>query len=171
MYKLLKKENDYVIQMYVPLKWLNDPENTYPLIIDPIVSGVTKIGDFRLDGLSANMGFTTKPLSCNFDMIVNVPGLSTLTNVYADLEYQLTFDNMCGTPPLPSPFCQISQVTQRLICNDCNTSLNVICVQNPFDPNYYQTCTTDPNLVPGADRFLINGFAPNYLACIPPQCH
>lgn len=170
LYKLLKAGNDYTLQMFISIEWLNKPENTYPLIIDPIVSGVTKIGDFRLAGLSANMGFTTKPLSCNYNMTVTVPGRSTLTNAYVDLEYQLTFDNMCGTPPLPSPFCQISQVTQTVICTPCNTSVNLQCVQNPLDPTYFQTCTTDPNLVPGANRIHINSFAPNYLACIPPQC-
>ncbi|MES2619951.1 MAG: hypothetical protein V4615_03795, partial [Bacteroidota bacterium] len=179
MYKLMKdarlndevgQGNEYRLQMFVSIDWLIKTDNTYPLIIDPVVSGVTKIGDFRLSGLSANMGFTTKPQSCNYSMAVNVPGMSTLTNAYVDLEYVLTFDNMCGNPPLPSPFCQISQVTQTVICNPCNTSVNLQCVQNPLDPTYYQTCTTDPNLIPGASRIQINSFAPNYMTCIAPQC-
>ncbi len=167
IYKLLKDKNDYTLQLLVPVDWLNKADNTYPLVIDPIVSGVTKIGDFRLAGLSANMAFTTMTLgSCDYHMTVNVPGLSDLTDTYIDLEYQLTYDNMCGTPPLPPPFCTFSQVTMEVRADACNTTTGLLAC-NPAQPPFTGTCTTDPNLVPGAGPVHMG---PNYLACIPPQC-
>lgn len=170
IYKLLKNGNDYTLQIMVPVEWLNKPDHTYPIMIDPIVFGITKIGNFRLAGLSANMGFTSMALgSCDYNMTVQVPGMSTLTNTYVDLEYQLTYDNTCGVPALPPPFCTFSQVTMEVRNDSCNTTTGLLAC-NPANPPFTGTCTTDPNLVPGANAILINSFVPNYLQCIEPQC-
>lgn len=170
VYKLLKSGNDYTLQTLVPVEWLAKTDHTYPLVIDPIVQGATKIGDFTLAGFSASMGFTTMSLgSCPYTMTVNVPGKSKLTNAYVDLEYSLTYDNSCGTPPLPPPFCTFSQVTMEVQSDDCNTTTGLLSCQ-PANPPYTGTCTTDPNLVPGANAILINNFVPNYLSCLPAQC-
>jgi gliding motility-associated-like protein len=171
VYNLLKSGNDYTLQILIPVEWLNKKDHTYPLLIDPIVSGSTKIGDFTQTGLpSASMGFTSMALgACPYTMNVQVPGKSQLTNAYVDVEYSLTYDNMCGTPPLPPPFCTFSQVTMEVQCDDCNTTTGQLSC-NPASPPYTGTCTTDSNLVPGARALLINNFVPNYLACYPPQC-
>jgi gliding motility-associated-like protein len=167
IYNLLRKGNDYTLQTLVPVDWLNKADNTYPLTIDPIVSGITKNGDFRLSGLSANMGFTTMSLgSCDYHMTVNIPGLSDLTTTYIDLEYQLTYDNTCGNPPLAAPYCTFSQVTMEVRSDACNTTTGLLAC-NPANPPYTGTCTTDPNLVAIAGPVVM---PPAYLACIPPQC-
>ncbi len=169
-YILERTGNDYTLKILVPVEWLNNPDNVYPIVIDPIVVGKTKIGDFTTTGNPvANFGFTTKPASCDYQMVVQVPGRSTLLRAFVDLEYRLQFDPMCGNPPLPSPFCTFSQVTQEIICNNCATTTgNLVC--NPAAPPYTGTCTTDSNLVPNARAVLINNFVPNYLSCMPPQC-
>ncbi|MFN8322450.1 MAG: gliding motility-associated C-terminal domain-containing protein [Chitinophagales bacterium] len=170
IYKLLKSGNDYTLQILVPVDWLNKNDHTYPILIDPIVYGQTKVGNFRLNGLSANMGFTSMALgSCDYHLPVVIPGRSQITNTYTDLEYQLTYDNTCGVPALPPPFCTFSQVTMEVVSDDCNTTTGLLAC-NPASPPYTGTCTTDSNLVPGANAIKINSFVPNYLACIPPQC-
>jgi gliding motility-associated-like protein len=171
IYNLLQNGNDYTLQMLIPVEWLTRKDNTYPLIIDPVVHGETKIGDFTQTGLpSASMGFTTINLgACTYAMNVTVPGNSKLTNAYVDVEYTLTYDNSCGNPPLPAPFCTFSQATMEVQCDACNTTTGPLSCR-PGQPPYTGTCTTDSNLVPGARAILINSFVPNYLTCIPAQC-
>jgi gliding motility-associated-like protein len=171
MYKLIRNNNDYTLQMLVPVEWLNNADNTYPLVVDPVVFGATKQGDFTQSGNpSANFAFTSMALgSCDYHQIVHVPGKSTLTDAYVDVEYTLTYDNTCGTPPLPPPFCTFSMVTMEVQNDVCNTTTGQLSC-NPAQPPFTGTCTTDSNLVPGASPIHVNSFVPNYLACIPPQC-
>lgn len=171
-YKLLQNGNDYTLRMLVPVSWLNNPDNVYPLVIDPIVSGTSKRGDYSStpNGAFENFGFTSMNLgSCDYNMTVAVPGKSTITNAYAELEYRLTYDPMCGNPNLPAPFCTFSQVSMEVVCDSCGTSSGLLAC-NPANPPYTGTCTTDPTLVPGASPILINTFAPNYLSCYTAQC-
>ncbi len=169
-YRLTKNGNDYTLQTLVPVDWITKTDHTYPIMIDPTVFGRTKMGDFRLSGISANLGFTTMSLgSCDYHMQVPVPGRSKLTNSYVDVEYTLTYDPFCGTPPLPAPFCTFSQVTMEVQSDECNTTTGLLSC-NPAQPPYTGTCTTDSNLVPGANALKINSFVPNYLTCITPQC-
>ena len=170
-YNLTKNGSDYTLQTLVPVEWLNKPDNTYPLFIDPNVFGITKLGQFVTTGLpSANLAFTSMALgSCDYHMYVVVPGSSTLTNAYVDLEYSLTYDNTCGSPPLPPPYCTFSQVTMQVVNDTCGTTTGLLTC-NPAAPPYTGTCTTDSNLVAGAHAILINNYVPNYLACIPHQC-
>lgn len=179
-YKLLRgPNNDYTLQMYVPIDWLTRTDNLYPLTIDPTVSGITKLGSFRSTpgGITANMGFATRPASCDYRMYNNaptsqpvvVPGKSKLTNVFVDLEYQLTYDNTCGTPPLPAPYCTFSQVSMEVISDTCQTTTGLLSC-NPASPPFTGTCTTDSILVPNARSIRVNSFVPNYLGCLQPQC-
>ncbi len=171
VYNLLQTGNDYTLQMLIPVEWLAKPDNRYPLLIDPVVLGRTKIGDYVQTGLpSASMGFTSMALgSCDYSMIVTVPGNSEVTNAFVEMEYSLTYDNTCGAPPLPPPFCTFSQVNMEVMSNDCNTTTGALSC-SPSQPPFTGTCTTDSNLVPGANAILINSFVPNYLSCIQPQC-
>jgi len=176
-YKLLRTGNDYTLQMFVPVDWLGKADNTYPLYIDPTVYGITKLGNFRANpsddykgGPSGALGFTSIALgSCDYQMQVEVPGASRLTNAYVDIEYELTYDNTCGSPPEPAPYCTFSQVIQQVVCNTCGTSSGPLsCI--PPNPPFTGTCTTNDSLVPGAHSILINTANPNFLSCIPPQC-
>ena len=176
-YKLLRTENDYTLQMFVPIDWLSNKENNYPLYIDPTVFGITKIGNFHANpangftgGPPANLAFTSIALgSCDYQMQVTVPGASQLTNAYVDVEYELTYDNSCGSPPEPAPYCTFSQVIQQVVCDTCGTSSGPLSC-SPSLPPFTGTCTTNDSLVPGAHSILINTANPNFLSCIPPQC-
>lgn len=169
-YRLLRNGNTYTLKTMVPVSWLTRKENVYPITIDPTVSGFTKIGDFTNQGLSAQMGFTTLALgACDYHMDVTVPGKSELKAALVDLEYTLTYDNTCGTPPLPPPFCTFSQVTMEVVNDTCGTTTGLLAC-NPAQPPFTGTCTTNPLLVPGASAVNVTGFVPNYLACYQPQC-
>jgi hypothetical protein len=176
-YKLIQKGRNCTLQMLVPVSWLKSTDNQYPICIDPFIKGVSKLGNFNSSGnASGNLGFTSMNLgSCDFTIPVTVPGNSQLTNAYVDLEYFLTFDNTCGSPPEPAPYCTFSQVRQTLINNTCNTSTGVLsCNQGQGFISgqgiYSRYCTTDSLGVPGAHAILINNFAPDFLSCSAPQC-
>lgn len=170
-YKLIQEDNNYTLQMFVPVSWLSLSTHTYPIIIDPIVSGVSDTGHFKQTGLpSAVLAFTTKAFgSCDYHLSDTVPGMSKLTNAYVDIEYDLQFDASCANFTQPSPFCTFTQASMEVLCDTCNkTTGQLLC--NPPGPPFTGTCTTDPNLVPGAGPILINNFVPNYLSCLQPQC-
>lgn len=169
VYKLLQNGNNYTLQMYVPVEWLNKADNTYPLMLDPNVYGLTKLGDFTQSGFpSASMGFTSMNLgSCDYHMNVTVPGKSTIINSYVDAEYTLTYDNTCGTPALPPPFCTFNMVDMEVRCDSCNTSTGLLSC-NPANPPYTGTCTTDSNLVPAAHAIQSATLVPS--TCYTPQC-
>lgn len=170
-YKLVSENNNYTLQMFVPISWLNSPNNAYPITIDPTVVGVEDTGHFKQTGLApAGMGFTTIALgSCDYYLTTQVPGMSKLTNAYVDLEYTLTYKPNCGNPPLGAPFCTFSQVTMEVIADTCNETTGLLAC-DPAAPPFTGTCTTDPNLVPGAGPLLINNFNSDFLKCLDPQC-
>lgn len=169
-YELSQSGNEYALKMIVPIDWLKRPDNHYPITIDPTVSGFTKIGDFTSSGLSAQLGFSSvDSFECAYTMNVSVPGRSELTNAYVNIEYTLTYDNTCGNPPLPPPFCTFSQVGMRVKSDSCNVTTNLLAC-NPALPPYTGTCTTNPLLVPGASAMLINNSHPLFLSCYEPQC-
>jgi gliding motility-associated-like protein len=171
IYKLLQTGNDYTLQMLIPVSWLNSEDNLYPIYIDPLVEGYTKIGNFRsTNQVSANLAYTSMALgSCDYQMSVTVPGRSELTNAYVDLEYELTYDNTCGNPHELAPYCTFSQVTMEVVCDSCQSTTGLLSC-HPASPPYTGTCTTDSVLVPGAHALLINSFNPTFLSCYPPQC-
>jgi len=174
MYKLIQDGNDYTVQTVIPVKWLKSEENTYPLLIDPTVSGVVDTGTFSTSTPQdyAGLGFTTRALgSCNYQMTDTVPGGNMLTNAYVDLEYHLTYSDSCGHPAEPAPYCTFTQVVQTVLNDWCHTSSGGLGC-NPALPPFTGTCTTDPNLVHGASAIEITqpSINPNYLSCIAPQC-
>ncbi len=171
VHNLLVNGNDYTLQMLIPVEWLSNPGNVYPLIIDPIVTGRNKIGDYYTTGSPiANFAFTSMALgSCDYHMSVLVPGRSEIKNVYAALEYRLMFDPACGNPPLPAPFCTFSQVKQEIICDNCGTTSGFLGC-NPASPPFTGYCTTDSNFVSAAAEIKINTTVPSYLSCLAPQC-
>ncbi len=159
----------YSLQLYVPVAFLNDPNVRYPLYIDPLVTGKDSLGVFSQadpqGNFSANMAFSNTPATCNYQLTVQVPGMSDIVNTKIDIEYENTFSATCGTPPLQPPFCQFQDVRMEVRSLDCpSTTGPLTCA--PAAPPFIGTCTTDPNLVPGASALQY----PNFLNCIPPQC-
>lgn len=176
-YEIINDYNNYTLRTLVPASWLTDASNTYPLFIDPRVSGVSKLGNFSYTNLSsASLGFTSENLgTCNTGVAVTVPGKSRLIDALVDLEYQLTFDNSCGSPPLPAPFCTASQATEEVVSNECaTTSGRLGCASYISSQNGFYittgTCTTDPNLVANAHSISLIGIDSNFLSCVAPQC-
>ncbi len=107
--------------------------------------------------------------SCNDTITVPTPARTTVVEAYVAIEYELTYNPTCGSPPEPAPFSIFSQVTQQVINNKCGTTSGIFQC-NPAAPPFTGTCTTDSALVVGAHPLRINNFAPGYLACLVPQC-
>ena len=166
------------IQMLIPVHWLKDSDNVFPLVIDPIVRGSDSLGYYwYVTNPQTPYGpirFTSEALgTCDYQMTVNVPGMSRLVRAFTELEYKLSFDATCGNPPIPAPFCTFSQVRQTIV-SPCNQPISLSC--NPALPPYTGTCTSDPTKVPGAAPILIydlqspNPVFRNFLQCVAPQC-
>ena len=68
----------------VPVTWLKNKNNAYPIIIDPIVLGNDKVGSYRFDHKPIwDQGFTTYTVDsgyCSYNLPVRVLGKSSLTN-------------------------------------------------------------------------------------------
>ncbi len=158
------------LQLYVPVSYLNDPNVRYPLYIDPLVTGKDSLGVFSQadpqNNFGANMGFSNNPATCNYQLTVQVPGMSEIVNTKIDIEYENTFSATCGTPPLQPPFCQFQDVRMEVRSLDCPGSTTGPLTCDPAAPPFIGTCTTDPNLVPGASALQYT----NFLSCVPPQC-
>jgi hypothetical protein len=171
IYKLIRDGNDYILQMLIPVSWLNRAENVYPLTIDPLVSGDSAMGNFISSGLpSANLAFTSVALgNCDYHMSVTVPGMSQLMNTYVNLEYHLTYSNMCGSPPEPAPYCLFSQVNQYLSADKCG-QVELLACRGIGDTT--GICTTDSSLRfnNGVQPMPATFTYPQFLSCYPPQC-
>lgn len=164
----------YRVKLMVPASFLNDPEVTYPLYIDPFVAAKDSIGVFSADDPlntnSANMAFTTigafTPDYCPYDLNVIVPGGKIIVNTLIDIEYENAFSPNCGNPPIPGPdYCTFDSVRMEVVSIDCGSSTGQLTC-DPATPPFIGTCTSDPDLVPGAGSLPY----PNFLSCITPQC-
>lgn len=169
-YRLLQSGNNYTLEMLIPVEWLQRTDNVYPIYIDPVVYGVNKLGNYNQSGLGgANLGFTSKALgTCDYHLNVSMPANNVPVDVYAELEYRLTFDISCGSPPLPAPFCTFSQAKMEVLCDSCGTSSGLLAC-DPAQPPYTGTCTTDSNLVPTAAPLSMKNIDATYLSCFPYQ--
>jgi len=173
IYRLKKAGDRYNLQMLIPVSWLNRPENVYPLTIDPLIdpAGDSAMGNFISTGLpSANLAFTSVPLgSCDYHMSVTVQGQSQLLNTFVDIEYHLTYSNMCGNPPEPAPYCLFHQVTQYLSADQCGQTSLFRC-NNIGDTTGF--CTTDSSIrVQGGIQPMPATFSyASFLSCYPAQC-
>ncbi|MFN8285225.1 MAG: PKD domain-containing protein [Chitinophagales bacterium] len=166
IYHLQNFGNNYTLQLLVPISWLKQTDLVYPLVIDPVVYGLTRYGDYLYTGQTgANLGFTSMALgSCDYHMNVLTPGPSQLVDAYVGLEYTLTYNPSCGNPPLIAPFCTFSQVSMEVLCDSCQTSTGILAC-DPASPPYTGTCGTDSNLVPGSTLIHVNNINPNFLSC------
>ncbi len=169
-YDVEQQGNNWKIKLMVPSAFFNDPNVTYPLYIDPFVAAKDSIGKFSFDDplntSPDSMAFTTTPGYCPYDLNVIVPGGKIIVNTLVDVEYENTFSPTCGNPPLPGPqYCTFSMVRMEVVNVECGTSTGLLTC-DPAVPPYIGTCTTDPDLVPGAGALPY----PNFLSCITPQC-
>ncbi len=169
-YIIQKVKDGYTIRMLVPYSFLNVSESSYPIVVDPIVSGYDSLGNFYKSGLpSANMDFTTLPGHCDYHMTVTVPGKSQLQGAKVDLEAQTTSNPFCGDTlfGLNGHICLKREIIYRLRCDTCNVTNRYSCYYSP-NCDTPGTLTTDPRVVSHGGPIPI-GYAP-FLSCLPPQC-
>ncbi|MCS6935100.1 MAG: gliding motility-associated C-terminal domain-containing protein [Chitinophagales bacterium] len=175
-YHITHTGNLVTLRLLVDIAWLQDPRTAYPVVIDPLVTGIKKRGNFISSGLpQENMQFTSLTLgACPHKMYVPVPGKSTLVKAYFDVEDQTTSDPDCGVPlGQLGHICLKREILHTLRSDTCNVSVGPFYCAGVGSgvPNNCDTpgvITTDPNTVPGAARIPINNN--NFLGCIPPQC-
>lgn len=170
-YKISQPNNHKKLEIWtvVPASMLNDPQVRYPFYIDPIVEGEDSLGNyasgFGPGNNGANMAFSTTPQTCDYSLMVTVPGMSEIVETYFGVEYENTFSPTCGNPPLPAPYCTFNDVRMEIVSIECGTRTGQLTC-DPASPPFIGTCTTDSNLVPIAREILYA----NFLNCIPPQC-
>lgn len=164
-YKLTHQNNNYTLQLFVPISWLANPDNVFPLVIDPTIVAVSALGNYKLSGLpSAYMGYTSMSLgSCDYHLSLLAPGQGQLNNMYVGIEYSLTYSPNCGG--LIAPFCTFSQVYTEMICDSCQTSTGLFSC-NPALPPYTGTCSTDSNLTAGSQVIDVNTLNSFFLSCL-----
>lgn len=172
-YRIQQNGNDYRLMTLIPVDWLASPHTSYPVTIDPVVlAGRDSLGKFLHYYLpdtvfaGADMAFTRSPQSCDYTLIVNVPGKTELFDVYIDVEYKNSDTITCATvtPGHPQPFCIFTDVSMEVV-GPCGSTGQLRCDTTNVSP-YLGTCTTDPRKVPGAGALRFANFA----ACVKPQC-
>lgn len=175
-YHISKTGNVFTLKILVDVSWLSANNTVYPVVIDPLVTGIKKRGNFISSSLPQdNMQFTSLSLgSCPHKMYVPVPGKSTLVKAYFDVEDQTQSDPDCGVPlGTPGHICLKREILHTLRSDTCNVNVGpFFCagvggtgLNNCDTPG---VITTDPNTVPGAARIPLNNN--NFLGCIAPQC-
>lgn len=167
-YRVSKNGNTYTVALLVPAAFLNSPDVTYPLIIDPCLIATDSVGNFTSDDNlnlnSANMLFSSAPDVCSYGFNMIVPGGSEITDSWVDLEYETNLTNACGQT---NQTCRFLNVRMEIKNVECGSTTGLLACDSvpPTQPNV-GTCTTDEDLVPGAGPLNF----PNLLACIAPQC-
>lgn len=152
-YEELVQGKDVRLRIRVAADWLGDPGRTYPITIDPLVSGTATFSagqmGFRYDAACWNA-----TNFCGYNLNVNVPGQSTLTNAFMNAQY-------------------ISEVWGCGIFVDCwmsEASFRVVgpCGNSPPSP-FYWTCLSPAGDAPGTCSGVNNPAAAT-VTCVPPQC-
>ncbi len=173
IYDIEKIESNYRIKTLVPVDWLNNPTINYPIFIDPVVlSGRDSTGKFLYyyppDTVTrgAYFAFTRSPQSCDYTLIVNVPGKTELFDAYVDVEYKNSDSLNCATVTSTHPqlYCNFTDVSMEIM-GPCTTTNQLMCDTTNVSP-YLGTCTTDPRKVPGAGALRYA----NFVHCVKPQC-
>lgn len=142
-----------ILSVRVNVDWLNHPGRTYPVTIDPLVSGSSTFssGDrgMRFDATCWN-----DVNYCSHNLNVAVPGNSTLTDVFLDAQYNSEGWG-CGI----FVDCWMSEAAFRVV-GPCGNS--------PVAPSYW-TCPSPTGDSPGT---CSGAGVPAFqmVSCIPPQC-
>ena len=169
-YIVSKDKDGYTLRMLVPYSFLNVDASSYPIVVDPIVTGFDSVGNYASTGqASANMNFTSLPGHCDYHMTVTVPGMSQLQGAYVELEAQTTSNPFCGDTAfgINGHICLKREIIFVLHCDTCNKSERYSCF-NSTQCDTPGTLTTDPAVVAngGPIPIPLNPF----LSCLPPQC-
>lgn len=145
--------NEVVLRVRVAADWLSHPGRVFPIVIDPLVTGSSTFTagamGFRYD---ATCWSATN--YCAYNLNVNVPGQSEITDAYFDAHY-------------------VSEIWGCGIFVDCWMSeagftIEGPCGQTPVPPNYW-TCLSPTGDASGDCTGLgLPAFAT--VDCIPPQC-
>jgi hypothetical protein len=80
-YKIEQKEDGTYLEMKIPASWLNSPERTFPIVIDPLVSGPPS----QWNG--GNMPSCFIPAFNKDSILVTIPGGVTLTNLIVEASF------------------------------------------------------------------------------------
>ncbi len=165
-YRILKRGTDWVLQLMVPMKWLQADERQYPVIVDPLVSvsGAWAGGYPQGSGYS-NTCWTNS--GCGYTININFPGGSTVTNSAFTAEYGVGFG--CGGT------CRLGYGAFDVM-GPCGVSLDPS-TNGAWSCPYYSALlggpslgavcfTVDANQFPGAISApeMING-------CLTPSCN
>ena len=71
--------------MYTPINWLTDPSTAYPVVIDPAVTTQNTLALGSITG--TKFGAVCWTNSCDYNLAVNTPANTTVTNIYTSFEY------------------------------------------------------------------------------------
>jgi gliding motility-associated-like protein len=169
-YTVQKEPGGFSIRMLVPCSFLTADASSYPIVVDPIVTGFDSLGNFNSSGLpSANMDFTSLPGHCDYHMTVTVPGMSQLQAGYVDLEASTTSNPACGDTTfgnLHGHECLKREILFRLRCDTCNQTELYSCF-NSTNCDTPGTLSTDPLVVAHGGPIPTPA---SFLSCLPPQC-
>ncbi len=156
-YKVISLQNNrYEIQIYVSAKILNHPNITYPVTIDPPVTGTNSTtGSFcTIYGVSAGSCSVSNATS----LVVTVPGGSTLTGATFGMSYTASNGGCpCASPPPGLANC---------LMRDALSDLTTVCGRNPTNPSFYWYCNTAAAGTCSGSGLAVN----NLVTCIAPQC-
>ncbi|MBK9540826.1 MAG: gliding motility-associated C-terminal domain-containing protein [Bacteroidetes bacterium] len=80
-----KIENGNTLLVYTPINWLTDPSTAYPVVIDPAVTTQNTLALGSITG--TKFGAVCWTNSCDYNLAVNTPANTTVTNIYTSFEY------------------------------------------------------------------------------------
>lgn len=82
-YEIIHEQNAYFIRVSVPSDWINSPERSYPVIIDPLVVGVTSKWTSGTMPSCLHPQFNKDSIQVTIPAGVTVTGLYVTSNFYA----------------------------------------------------------------------------------------
>lgn len=174
-YELKNNEGQYSLLYKIPLSDIYSSQFTFPLMIDPYVTGYNKFGNYKTPWPTgspalpkANMNFTYYLRGeCQYFMIDTVPGKSDIVETYVEIEDENTLSTTCNSPPVPLPSCRRHDISHTFTSDECGTRTGLAAPPLPAgEIDTPGTVTTDGHLVRGAGPILID----RMLDCVPPQC-
>ncbi len=88
-YNLVQEQNKYILEIIIPTQWLNDPGRSYPVTIDPVVTG--PVSNYP----SVYMSSCEYPVFQKDSMLITIPADITITKFIVEDSY---FADLLATP-------------------------------------------------------------------------
>jgi gliding motility-associated-like protein len=153
-YRWYRDPDGWVVESILSTEWLNAPDRSYPVVVDPIVYGVAT---YTGGDIGFNYDATCFDLTdyCSASLTVTVPGKTTLTGAWFDATY---FSVLMGCIASLSD-CLMREAAFQIV-GPCSTSPAPGSFWSCLPPegDSSGTCFGD-----SLDMF-------NTIACIPPSC-